>query len=247
MQDFSRQKYDAEQHEAAMNQISTREKKPEEPLIACWEAPRCLIAEEALYLHRLREDLTFEVSRLKHRALHYGEMESELINVLPPNDLVSFAQMLKNREKDLRTVEKRICQISEACPFYFDAVAKAGLTPNFWAFFVGEFRKMKTVGGVHHLIGRVYRNGATFRLAAGKTLLKFRSSFVKGKKEPFYSMVKELQKKLMDEGYKRGHAFNLAWSRIMHDYMEGLYLRMRVSCMKCWHGGEKNGGKMDSR
>jgi len=245
MQSMAREKEYAEEHEAAMSHQAFRQGSFDEPLIACWEAPRCLIAEEALYLHRLREDLTFEISRLKQRALHYGEMESELMNVLPPSDLVSFAQMLKNREKDLRAVEKRISQISEACPFYFDAVTKVGLTPNFWAFFVGEFRKMKTVGGVHHLIGRVYRNGATFRLAVGKTLLKFRSSFIRVRKEPFYSMVKDMQKRLMEQGYKRGHAFNLAWNRIMHEYLEGLYLRMRASCMKCWHGGEKNGGKVD--
>jgi hypothetical protein len=228
-----------------MSQVSTREKKLDEPLTCCWEAPKCLIADEALYLHRLREDLLVEIQRLKGRAKHYGEIESELRNSVPPSDLISFAQILKSRERDLRAVEKRICQISEACPFFFDAITRVGLTPNFWAFFVGEFRKMKTVGGVHHLIGRVHRNGVTFRLAAGKTLLKFRNSFVRAKKEPFYLMAKDMQKKLMEQGYKRGHAFNLAWNRIMHEFLEGLYLRMRSSCMKCWHGGEKNGGKVD--
>jgi len=186
-----------------------------------WIAPPCRIADEARFLWRLREDLKGMVVRLEHYARHYGEFAS---------DCVAFKQMLRYRRRELRMLEKRIGELSQACPLFFDAFRPQNLTPVFWAFFVGEFRKMRRVSGVHCHISRSKEG---FRYPQGKMLLRFKVSFILSRREPFWSQAEQLRQELLKKGYEEARARNVAWSRLFHRLMESLYLRMRELCGSC--------------
>jgi hypothetical protein len=186
------------------------------------------VAEEARFLWRLREDMVKTIVRLRHWAHHYGEFAS---------DCVSFTQMLKYREREMRQIEKRIEEVSHACPLFFDAFKTQNLTPVFWAFFVGEFRRMRTVGGVHCHIGR----SRGFRYPQGKALLRFKSSFFFSRREPFWSLAESIRVKMVGRGYTEVHARNAAWSRLFHELLESLYFKMRRSCESCIHRREEEG------